>query len=122
MSNTTVDATVNNTYYPTMTTPNRLPASDRKQQILSTALHLAESHGYSNVTRQHVADALNLAPGLISHYFGTMESLRYALMQEAVRGEVLRVIAQGVVAKHAVAMRAPKVLRARALAACAPTA
>lgn len=103
-----------------MNTPNRLPANDRRAQILDEALRCAEACGYANITRQMVADRLKLAPGLVSHYFGTMEDLRRTVMRHAIQRELLRIVAQGVVAKHPVAMRAPKELRTRALAACAP--
>jgi AcrR family transcriptional regulator len=103
-------------------TPNRLPANDRRAQILDEALRCAEVYGYTNITRQMVADRLGLAPGLVSHYFGTMDDLRRDVMRHAIKRENLRVVAQGVIAGHPVAMRAPRDLKSRALAALAPKA
>lgn len=99
-----------------MTTINRLPANDRKGQILAEAVRASDIYGYANVTRQMIADALNLAPGLVSHYFGTMDDLRAAVMREAVSRELLRIVAQGVINKHPVAQRARRDLKTRALA------
>jgi AcrR family transcriptional regulator len=101
-------------------TTDRLPANARQQQILDEALRSAEVYGYTNITRQMIADHLDIAPGLVSHYCGTMDELRRTVMRHAVQQERLRVVAQGIIAKHPVAMRAPRELRARALAACGP--
>jgi AcrR family transcriptional regulator len=103
-----------------MTTINRLPANDRKRQILDEALRASDTYGYTNITRQMIADHLQLAPGLVSHYFGTMDDLRHAVMQEAVRHSLLRIVAQGLVNKHPVAMRAPRALKARVAQSMAP--
>lgn len=105
-----------------MNTPNRLPADARVKQILDEALRQAEASGYANLTRDQVAHGANCAPGLVSHYFGTMDALRTAVLRAAVQREVLRVVAQGVIAKHFAVRHISRDLKTRALAACAPKA
>ena len=100
----------------TIETPTRLPANARKQQIIDEAVRASGTYGYLNVTRQMIADHLGIAPGLVSHYCGQMDELRDKIMREAVRRELLRIVAEGVINKHPVAQRARRELKARALA------
>lgn len=92
-----------------------LAPADRRQQLLDTARDQAEKSGYLSLTRDGVAQAAGISGALLNYHFGTLDGLRYALMQQAVRAPNLRILAQGVIARHPVAMRAAKELRARAL-------
>lgn len=99
-----------------MNTPNRMAAVDRKQSILDGAVKLAQRQHYATITRDQLASACDVAGALINHYFGTIEKLRDEIVKEAVRREVLRVVAQGIIAKHPATRRASLDLRRRALA------
>lgn len=94
----------------------RLMPNLRRDQLIRTAVDLARSHGFVNLTRQQVAEAANTSPALVSHYFDGMHGLTFAMMQHAVATENLTVLAQGIAANHPVAMKAPASLRRRALA------
>jgi AcrR family transcriptional regulator len=91
------------------------PPAARRKLLLDTARAQAEKIGYTNLTRDGVAAAAGLAAGTLNFYFETMAGLRAELMRQAVKERHLRIIAQGVIARHPVALRAPKELRARAL-------
>jgi AcrR family transcriptional regulator len=93
-----------------------LKSADRKEQILETALRLAEKMGYTNITRAGVADAAGVAPSLVSHYFTTMGKMKRAVMRQAVKRAVLSIVAQGLTLKDDQALKAPEELRARAAA------
>lgn len=95
---------------------NKLAARERTAQILAAALKLSVKSGYTNVTREAIAEAAKVAPGLVSHHMGTMPVLRRDIMREAVRTECLRVIAQGLAARDPHAYKASPELQARALA------
>lgn len=88
---------------------------DRKQQILDAAVKLAETKGYSHVTRDNIAACAECAPALISNYFGTMISLRRDIMRAAIRMRSLPVIAQGLAARDPHAQKAPDELKQAAL-------
>lgn len=100
-----------------MTDKTRLPRlapADRSAWLLNVALAHARKVGYVNISRKSLAGAAGCSTGLITHRFGTMDDLREELMREAVKQKDLIVIAQGIAAKDAIAMRAPKALREEA--------
>lgn len=90
----------------------------RRQHILETAVKLAKEHGYDRLTRDRVAEAAGVSPGLIGQYF-TMTTLRFEMMRYAVRHEVLEIVAQGLAARDNLAVNAPKELKNRAVSTLA---
>lgn len=48
---------------------------DRRNEIVSVATTIALSDGLDNLTIRRVADAMEVYPGLISHYFKSVEDL-----------------------------------------------
>ncbi|MFE7208578.1 TetR/AcrR family transcriptional regulator [Streptomyces sp. NPDC001698] len=56
-------------------TRTRKTAAERRTEILQTAARLALERGLERVTMQLVADELGVRPGLISHYFATIDDL-----------------------------------------------
>jgi len=97
-----------------MTTP-RIPAADRKAQIVAAGLHLAQKHGWERVTREMVVRRLQISHSLVTRYF-TAEAFRDAMMTGAVEARDLRVVGQGLAAEHPIALAAPRRLRWAALA------
>lgn len=69
----------------------------RKEQILLAALKTAKKHGLNGCTRRRVAAAAGVSEGLVSHYFRTMDALRGHVVAEAVRLEVVPVVAEHMV-------------------------
>ena len=92
-------------------TRKRIDPEFRQGNILDTAIELAKTKGYSRITRDDVAKAANVSPGLITHYFTTIERLRRAVLREAVKRGVLEIVAQGLANKDAIAIGAPRELR-----------
>lgn len=80
-------------------TRKRADADLRKDQILNTAINLAEKSGYNIITRSDVARHAKVSPGLVTHYFGTVEELRYEVIKKAIKSKVLRIIAQALLLK-----------------------
>ena len=87
-----------------------------KQRILDAAMIEAAQVGYMRVTRNAIAERAETSRALVSHYFGTMVTMRRAIMSEAIRARHLRIVAQGLLDKHPKAKRAPDELKAAALA------
>jgi len=75
----------------------RFTQSERKKQILETAMTIAEEKGYLHFSRQSVADRIGVGPSTINFYFNTADSLREAVLEEAKRSENLKIIAQACV-------------------------
>ncbi len=93
----------------------RLPPADRKQQIMAAALIAAKRIGYTSVKRSDIAEEAEVTNSLVSRYWGTMPKLRRAIMRRAIKLEHLTIIAQGLVANDANALKAPQALKQQAL-------
>ncbi|MEU5846536.1 TetR/AcrR family transcriptional regulator [Saccharopolyspora shandongensis] len=59
----------------TSTPRTRKDPAERRAEILEAAGRLALEQGLERVTMKAVADELAVRPGLISHYFGTIDAL-----------------------------------------------
>ena len=101
---------------PTPTATRRYTPADRKAAILSAAVALAELEGYGVVTLMRVATAANVSYALVSHNWQGADQLRTAVMEEAVRCRVLRVVAEGLAHRHPAAIAAPASLKQAAVA------
>lgn len=89
-------------------------AKNTTHELLAAGLALAERIGFANITRQNLAAAADVSPALVSLRLGTMPQVHRSIMRAAVRGQCLRVIAQGLAVKAPAAMRAPQELIDRA--------
>ena len=65
----------------------RKPPEERRAEILSTASALASAEGLESLTLRRVADELGVYPGLVSHYFQTVDELVVAAFRHAVSTE-----------------------------------
>jgi len=94
----------------------RHPPAVRRDEILTAALALAEQSSYKTISRAQIAKAVGVSEAAIQYHFHTMARLRGDLMRAAIKRECLPVIAQGLVAKDARAIRSSNAeLRQRAL-------
>jgi len=91
----------------------RLKPDDRKELILAAAIIMSVHPGYNyrTWTRDEIAGVAGVAPGLISHYFTTMDNLRDETMRYAVRLCRVDVVAQGLSVRDEIAMEAPDELK-----------
>jgi len=90
--------------------------SIRVAEILLAAVKLSEKYGYTNVTREQVAQGAKCSVGLVSKYMGTMDNMRRSIVSAAIAQENLTILAQALVNNHPKALRAPQELRHRAAA------
>jgi DNA-binding transcriptional regulator YbjK len=56
-----------------------------KQIILDVAVKLAETRGYENVFKRNIAFVLGCSMGTINYHWETMDTLRIAIIHEAIR-------------------------------------
>lgn len=69
----------------------------KRSEILRAALKIARRPGgWGSITRAQVAGRAECAESLVSHYFGTMDSLRSQLMTIALNRGYVDLIAQAV--------------------------
>ena len=95
---------------------NKSKVENSKQQILAAAIRVsARPNGWAKLTRDTVAIEAGCATGLVSKYFGTMQTFRRAIMRECVRIECVAVIAQGLAAGDPNARKASDALKRKAL-------
>lgn len=87
---------------------------NRRDQIIIHATRLAAKNSYKELTRAEIATAANVATGTVSYHFGTLEELQDAIVDHAVKTEVLAVVAQALADNHKSAVEAPAALKQRA--------
>jgi AcrR family transcriptional regulator len=87
-----------------------------KATILGAAVSVARKNGLHRLTRLDVATAAECGTGTVSYHFGDMDGLANAVVEYAVQHEVLEIIAQARVDKHAALGRMSAELKARVAA------
>lgn len=102
-----------------MNKKQRHAPKDRKALLLRAGLIAARRVSYAEVTRKQVAELAEVAPPLVTHYFGDLESLRREIMAEAIREGDEKIVAQGLARGDKQAKKAPPALKTKAAKALA---
>lgn len=97
-------------------TSKRLEPKERREQILKAAVDLARDKGYHNLTRDGVAVVAGVSFGLVTRYFGTIDTLKQKVMSAAITLEVPEIIAHGLASGDPIARSAPVALKEKAVA------
>jgi len=84
-----------------------------KATILGAAVSVARKNGLHRLTRLDVATAAECGTGTVSYHFGDMDGLAAAVVEYAVQHEVLEILAQARLDKHAALGRMSAELKAR---------
>lgn len=98
-----------------------MPEHPYRGQVLEAALRVAQKHGWKALTRDRVAEEATLGAGSINSAYGTIDALKHAMIEEAVRraadGDttVLPILAHGLCERYPAATGAPEHLRRAAL-------
>lgn len=69
------------------TRPRRRDPDERRQEIIVAASRIAVGEGLERVTAKRVAAELGVVPGLINHYFGSVDDLVAAAFGQAAETE-----------------------------------
>lgn len=88
---------------------------ERRAEILDAAVRTASSMGFMRMTRDDIARTAGCTGGLVSARLGSMEKVRVEVMREAIRREVLSIVAEGIALRHRDALKAAPELRQRAV-------
>ncbi|GAB3189836.1 TetR/AcrR family transcriptional regulator [Nesterenkonia suensis] len=73
-------------------TASRKDPEERRDEIIAEAARLAVAVGLERITLRAVAAGINVRPGLISHYFPTVDDLLVAACERALSDERARLI------------------------------
>lgn len=90
-----------------------IPRDLRRSMIIRAALDIAETVGFQMVTSEAIARKVHCSDALVRQHFSTL-ALHDAMMEAAVTTDRLRIIAQGLLARHPAALAAPFDQRVRA--------
>ena len=74
--------------------------AERREHILKSAVRVAERVGYFRITRRQIATEAEVSDGLVQHHFHNQETIREAVLKEAIRTENLQVVGQAAVLKN----------------------
>ena len=66
----------------------RLPAAERRSQLIQTALALFSQQGYEGTTTRHIADNAGVTEAIIYRHFPTKEELYWAVLEEQCKQRV----------------------------------
>lgn len=80
-------------------------------------MQLANLHGFGRVTRDHIADRMEIATGSVSYHWKGMRKLNAAMVERAIETRNLKVLGQAICAKHPLALKAPDDMRKDAMLA-----
>ena len=86
----------------------------KRETILSKAYNMALTEGFEKLTRNKMADYIDIPPTSISYYFGSTLKLRDAVMRKAIAGKNLKIIAGGIAVGCRIAKSAPLHLKEEA--------
>lgn len=94
----------------------RLNPDERYKQLLESAVEVAKTSGFNEMTHTLVALHAKVSKATVFKYFETIFKLRTDVMKVAIEQELLPIIAAGVVARNEVALSASDDLKKKALA------
>ena len=107
----------------------RMDPDERRAQLVTTGLKIAQAVGWRKVTKKAVAEELSIAPSLINVYWETerdpktdkvtargKDEFLHAIMVEAVRKGVVKVVAEGLLYQDEAALEADYALYTKAQA------
>jgi len=86
----------------------RLNKDDRKQAILAAACGVAKRIGYRHITRRLVALEARCSAGLVSWYYPSVESLKQAVIEQAMLEGDASILLQGMLHKEPLLLAMPQ--------------
>lgn len=87
-----VPSRMTSTQYPESVTArrDRKKPEERRREILDTALRVADDLGLDRITSRDIASTLRVAPGLVHHYFASVDELVAAAFAHFAEAELQR--------------------------------
>ena len=89
--------------------------TERKQELLEVAIQLAKEEGYSHITRNEIARRAGVAYGLVSSYFKSIDNLKKLVIKEAIKQEIVQIVAQALAHKEPLTKKLDPSLREKVI-------
>lgn len=96
-------------------TGKRVKPAFRKGSILLAAVELAYNNEYATMNRRSIANAAQVSPALVTKYFPTLASVRYAVMLHALAKGIPEIVVQGLAIGDIIAKTADRELKKAAI-------
>lgn len=98
-----------------MSRAKRTSPEIRREQILEAAIKLSIKFGYTKITRDKIAEATKTASSLIAKYYPRMQDVKNAVMEAAIKREVVEIIAQGLTLNDPRALKINKSIKRKVM-------
>ena len=92
----------------------RLAPDVRAEEVLRVALDLAVKYDPDHITRAMIAAGAGVSPGTVSKYMGTMQQCREKLVEEAIKRQIVPLVAWGIFKRYRAARKVRGDLREKA--------
>ena len=86
----------------------------RKCELLQAAVEEATAVGFTNLTRQGIAQRAGVSEPMVNQFLGTLKQLKSKVMRDAIKQEMLEIIASGLALRDPRAMRVDEELKQKA--------
>lgn len=93
----------------------RKEPTERKQELLEVAIQLAKEEGYSHITRNEIARRASVAYGLVTSYFKSIDNLKKLVVKEAIKKEIVQIVAQALARKEPLTRKLDPSLREKVI-------
>jgi len=90
---------------------DRIEPGLRKSQLINAAMDVARENHYKMLTRRMIADELDVAPSLVTHYLGPISDIKDLVVNKAIQREDLKILAQAIADEHYLTLKVSKELR-----------
>jgi DNA-binding transcriptional regulator YbjK len=91
----------------------RVAPEFRRVAVLESAVTVAQRDGWRAMTRDTIAELSCISAGLVSYVLGDMEAVRRVVLQEAIRREIVSIVAEALTSGSPEALIVSKKLRSK---------
>lgn len=81
---------------------------DRYDEILRSAVSIAEKKGFDKLYKKDVAAQISVAASLVNHYFADVDALKEKVIEYAVKHDLERVLMRAMLARNDLMRKIPK--------------
>ena len=86
----------------------------RKEQLVNAAVLIACERGLHGITRELIAKRAGVVNSLVSSYLGPTAGIQDLIMEEAIKREIPKLVAEGIATGNEQARNAPESLKQQA--------
>jgi AcrR family transcriptional regulator len=83
----------------------------KKEKLFARIVELCRHNRYYELSKKQIARALDISPGLIYHYFESIDDLKKEILTHAVENEIVEIVTDGLAQRDPIAQKASKELK-----------